>query len=156
MENAPRIYWNPYLSGVGLGLVLLTSFVVAGRGLGVSGAIDDLVNSALTASGFQALFGDWVFIEVLGLVVGAMASGALAGRMRRTVDHGPHISSRSRLFLAASGGVLVGFGSRFAHGCTSGQALSGGALMSVGSWIFMITVFATAYAFAGGLRRAWR
>src|SRR3989338_5999172 len=154
--RTPKPYWNPYLSGVGLGLILLASFVVAGRGLGVSGAINGLVTSIMSASGFRALFGNWIFVEVLGLITGAMTSGALAGRMHRTVDSGTRITSRARLLLAVSGGTLVGFGSRFAHGCTSGQALSGGALMSVGSWIFMIALFATAYAFAGVLRRAWQ
>ena len=31
-------YSNPYLAGFGLGLVLLSAFVVMGRGLGASGA----------------------------------------------------------------------------------------------------------------------
>ena len=32
-----RLYINPYLAGVLLGLVLLTSFVIGGRGIGASG-----------------------------------------------------------------------------------------------------------------------
>ena len=36
--RAPQPYWNPYLAGFGLGLVLLASFVIMGRGLGASGA----------------------------------------------------------------------------------------------------------------------
>ncbi len=40
-------------------------------------------------------------------------------------------------------------------GCTSGQALSGGATMVVGSWVFMMTVFATAFAAAYFVRREW-
>ena len=31
-------YLNPYLAGIGLGLVLLAAFVIMGRGLGASGA----------------------------------------------------------------------------------------------------------------------
>jgi hypothetical protein len=50
----------------------------------------------------------------------------------------------------------MGFGSKLARGCTSGQALTGGALMSVGSWAFMIAVFASAYAFAYVVRRQWK
>ena len=41
------------------------------------------------------------------------------------------------------------------RGCTSGQALSGGAVLSVGSWAFMFAVFAGAYALAYFLRRYW-
>ena len=35
----PRPFWNPYLAGTGLGLVLLFAYVVLGTGLGASGAI---------------------------------------------------------------------------------------------------------------------
>ena len=31
-------FWNPYLAGVLLGLVLLASFLIMGKGLGASGA----------------------------------------------------------------------------------------------------------------------
>ena len=49
----------------------------------------------------------------------------------------------------------MGLGARFARGCTSGQALSGGAVLSVGSWAFMIMVFAGAYMLAYPLRKLW-
>jgi hypothetical protein len=42
------------------------------------------------------------------------------------------------------------------RGCTSGQALTGGALLSVGSWAFMFSVFGGGYALAYFVRRAWR
>ena len=35
----PRPFWNPYIAGVALGLVLLASFVIMGFGLGSSGAV---------------------------------------------------------------------------------------------------------------------
>ena len=44
---------------------------------------------------------------------------------------------------------------RMALGCTSGQALSGGAMLSVGSWIYMFSVFAGGYAAAWFVRRQW-
>jgi len=50
----------------------------------------------------------------------------------------------------------MGFAAKLARGCTSGQALSGGALMSVGAWAFMLAVFAGGYAAAWFLRRQWR
>ena len=37
-RREPVPYMNPYVAGVGLGLVLLAAFVVMGRGLGASGA----------------------------------------------------------------------------------------------------------------------
>jgi hypothetical protein len=51
---------------------------------------------------------------------------------------------------------LVGYASRLASGCTSGQALSGGALLLTGSLIFMMCVFAGGYAAAYFFRRQWQ
>jgi uncharacterized membrane protein YedE/YeeE len=62
---------------------------------------------------------------------------------------------RTRWIGAFAGGALMGFGARMARGCTSGQALSGGATLSAGSWIFMIAVFAGAYMLAYFVRRLW-
>ncbi len=58
--------------------------------------------------------------------------------------------------MALGGGLLMGFAAKLARGCTSGQALSGGAMQSAGSWAFMMMVFAGGYAFAWMVRRAWR
>jgi hypothetical protein len=49
----------------------------------------------------------------------------------------------------------MGLAARAARGCTSGQALSGGAVLSVGAWIFMLSVFGGGYAFAWFVRRQW-
>ena len=94
--------------------------------------------------------------EVLGVLVGGFLSGMLAGRVRATVERGPRISRRGRLTLAFAGGALMGIGAKLARGCTSGQALSGGALLSAGSWAFMMMVFAGGYATVWFVRRAWR
>jgi hypothetical protein len=50
----------------------------------------------------------------------------------------------------------MGIAAKMARGCTSGQALSGGALLSAGSWAFMLSVFAGGYAAVWFVRRAWR
>lgn len=166
-------YMNPYLAGVGLGLVLLAAFVVMGRGLGASGAFSTLVAWMVDGvsetharanpfyldyleSGVGHPLKDWLVFEVLGVLAGGFLSGALAGRVKRTIEKGPRISSRSRLALAFLGGALMGVGAKLARGCTSGQALSGGALLSVGAWAFMLMVFAGGYAAAWFLRRQWQ
>ena len=65
------------------------------------------------------------------------------------------ITVRTRWFMAFLGGAIMGYGARFARGCTSGQALSGGATLSLGSWLFMFAVFGGAYALAYFLRKLW-
>ena len=51
--------------------------------------------------------------------------------------------------------MIAGYGARLAQGCTSGQALTGGSLLNLGSWAFMLSVFAGGYALAYFLRKEW-
>jgi len=167
-------YSDPYFAGVGIGLVLLAAYIVAGRGLGASGAFASaaaMVTAATrgTASaaaspatapylteGLASPVRDWLVLELAGVTLGGFTSAWMAGRRRAVVERGPRIGSTSRLFSAFGGGILMGFGAKLARGCTSGQALTGGALLSVGSWIFIVTCFAAGYAVAPLARRLWR
>jgi hypothetical protein len=79
----------------------------------------------------------------------------LSGRNKLEVVRGAHTTNTKRLILALIGGMVMGIGARIGRGCTSSQALSGGALFSVGSWIFMLSLFAGAYAMAYFVRREW-
>jgi uncharacterized membrane protein YedE/YeeE len=143
-----------------------------GRGLGASGAFSSLVSAGMhavapghtSANGFfteylgdgtQNPLKDWLVFEVLGVVVGGFFSGVLAHRVRGVVEKGPRISTGKRLVFAFLGGGLMGFGAKLARGCTSGQALTGGAVLGVGSWAFMLAVFAGGYAVAYFFRRQW-
>ncbi|HIE24651.1 MAG TPA: hypothetical protein EYP74_01485, partial [Anaerolineales bacterium] len=60
-----------------------------------------------------------------------------------------------RWFFAFIGGFLFTYGARLARGCTSGQALSGGATLSAGSWAVMMAIFGGAYLFAYTFRKLW-
>jgi hypothetical protein len=169
----PAPYSNPYLAGIGLGLVLLAAFVLMGRGLGASGAVNAFVAwlGLLIAPGWtqaNGFLGDyigegttsplqaWLVYEVGGVFVGALISGLLARRVVVTVEKGPRITPGARLALAFTGGATMAFGAAFARGCTSGQALTGGALLNAGSWATMLAIFGGAYALAWFVRGIWR
>jgi uncharacterized membrane protein YedE/YeeE len=171
-KNDSQKYWNPYLAGVGLGLTLLTAFVIMGRGLGASGGFTSILSflvnivapehaqsNSMYKAYVQNLMGhpllDWIVFEILGVGAGGFLSGYFSGRLKIKIDKGQRISSRSRLIFAFIGGSMMGFAAKIARGCTSGQALTGGALLNVGSWIFMLSIFAGAYAFAYFVRRQW-
>lgn len=164
-------YANPYLAGCGLGLVLLAAFVLAGQGFGASGAFANVATGVVASvvpeaaarneyfAGYLtggAPWTAWMVIEIVGVLLGGGVSAWLAGRMRIETARGPNIRSTTRLMFAAAGGALMGAGAVLARGCTSGQALSGGALLSVGSWIFMLAAFAAAYTVAPLVKRLWR
>ena len=93
---------------------------------------------------------------MIGVATGALISGLLAGRARITVEKGPRASTAARLLCAFGGGMLMAFGAHLARGCTSGQALTGGALLNVGSWAFMLMVFVGGYSVAWFMRWQWR
>jgi hypothetical protein len=161
--RAAQPYMNPYLAGIGLGLVLLAAFVLVGRGLGASGAFNSTIAwlGSLVAPGYRSEEGThplkaWLVFEVVGAFVGALVSGLLAARVGFGVEKGPRVSVETRLAFAFVGGALMAIGAAFGRGCTSGQALTGGALLNLGSWAFMMCVFGGAYAVAWFFRRQWR
>jgi hypothetical protein len=164
-------YWNPYIVGVGIGILIILSFVVTGRGLGAIGAFNGLIASAIHAiapdyamskaafsnylSGVDHPLRDWVVIEIAGVCIGGLISGLVSGRFRFEVLKGPRISNVTRLLVAFTGGMLMAFAAKFTRGCTSGLALSGGSVMSPGAWLFMISVFIGGYSVAFLMRKLW-
>ena len=172
LKQKPQPYWNPYVCGIGLGLVLLATFVVMGRGIGVSGAMTSVVATSVQAVSeshvkantfYMGYIGDgsihplkdWLVFEVLGVLIGGFISGRLANRFKWKVEKGPLISKNNRFVFAFTGGIIMALGTKLARGCTSGQALTGGALMNVGSWLFMICLFAGAYLMARFVKKLW-
>ncbi|MFH1049375.1 MAG: YeeE/YedE thiosulfate transporter family protein [bacterium] len=168
----PKPFMNPYIAGLGLGLVLLLSFIIMGRGLGASGAVSTTVAVGINSiasehaagnefyanylgDGTTSPFKDWLVFEVLGVLVGGFLSGIFAGRVRKSIEKGPRIKNSRRLIYALIGGAMMGIGAKLAGGCTSGQALTGGAILNLGSWAFMMCVFGGAYMFAYFMRRQW-
>ncbi len=171
LPRPPRPYLNPYLAGTLLGAVLFASFYVTGGGLGASAALSHIQTGLL----------DWIapahvdrtayFAEMAGgnrntwdysgvyILLGALAGGLVSGLFNRRVKlelrKGPNITTATRVVFALLGGAIMGYGARLARGCTSGQALSGGAVLSVGSWAFALSIFASGYAVAWFARRLW-
>jgi len=167
VEKSDR-FWNPYVAGLALGLVLLASFVVVGKGLGASGAawhlglaaVETVAPAHVAGNEYMARsaghhFDNRLIFMVLGVILGGLISSYSSGRLKLGVVRGPRISARSRLGLALLGGLIMGIAARLALGCTSGQALSGGALLSAGSWVFMMAVFGGGYSVAWFVRRQW-
>jgi uncharacterized membrane protein YedE/YeeE len=166
-------YWSTYVAGAGLGLTLLASYWLLGAGLGASSGLARLAAwlEHLVAAGHverSTYFGAWytpasghvlayyLVFMMAGVFLGGIISAIGSGRVEPSVERGPRISRKTRLILALGGGILVGFASRLARGCTSGQALSGTALLLSGSIVFLLCLFAAAFVTAIAVRRAWR
>jgi uncharacterized membrane protein YedE/YeeE len=169
--HGPKPYLNPYLSGTILGIVLFLAFFITGSGLGASGGLNRLLVSVQNAvnpehidqvayllkmaGGNSNPLDSWIVFLTVGTVFGGLISGLLGRRFKIETNKGPQISSGTRWFMAFLGGALMGYGARLARGCTSGQALSGGAVLSVGSWAYMLSLFVGAYALAYFFRKFW-
>jgi uncharacterized membrane protein YedE/YeeE len=171
MGNRKNKYMNPYLAGIMLGLVLLASFYLTGRGLGASGAMKSVVVTGVSAvaeehastshyyskylTGENSPMKSWLVLEVFGVLVGGFISGALSGRLKFKLEKSPKITSRKRIFMAIIGGALFGFGSQLGRGCTSGAALTGMATLSIAGYVTMMAIFGTAFALAYFFRKNW-
>jgi uncharacterized protein len=155
--------WSPYVAGAGLGLTVAASEALLGRPIAASGAFDKLA-----AYPGRALFPkapyyayvmrpeiSWQVWLMVGVLLGAFASAALAGVARRRWVPDTEWTERFgrrrsvRLLVAFFGAVLVQIGADIAGGCTSGLAISGGAVLSPAAFIFMAGMF------AGGIPTAW-
>jgi len=164
-------YVNPYLAGAVLGVVLFLAFLLTGNGLGSSGAtsrIDALLVDIVApahvdntpyllkmAGGDRNPLDDWIVPVFIGALLGGFISGARHGRLKLTTTKGPNISNRTRWAMSFLGGMIFLYGARMARGCTSGQALSGGATLAAGSWVIMLCIFASAYLLAWFVRKLW-
>lgn len=165
-------YMNPYLAGFLLGLLLLVTIFITGRGLGASGAVKSAVVSVVNTVApahtenthyyeeYKTEHSDnplksWLVFEVIGVLIGAFGSGLVSNRLSLKLEHSPKVTSRVRIIGAIIGGFLFGFGAQLGRGCTSGSALSGMAVMSAGGIITMMAIFGGAYAFAYFFRKLW-
>lgn len=170
VKSVSRPFLNPYLAGVLLGLVLLATYVVTGRGLGATAGFAAVATWLAGFAGLAHLKAsvvhmkywnegapllNWTLFLLVGAFVGAAISGWQAHRFNFTVERGPRVTDGQRLALAFAGGFVAACGAKLAKGCTSGQALTGGSILNVGSLLFMIAVFAAAFAVAYFVRKEW-
>ena len=163
-------YWSPIIAGIILGIALFISFIVAGQGMGASGAFarataqaaytinPDFANNAYAGKYLKhgnALL-NWTVIEVVGIFIGGFISALFAKRIKPEITKAKGYSILKRLLFAFVGGFLIAAATRLARGCTSGQALDGAATFSVGAWIFMLAAFGAGFLFAFLFRKQWK
>lgn len=172
VSNNKERYLNPYLGGVLLGLLVILTVYITGRGLGASGAVKSAVVTTSNViapyethqNAYMSRFVSddhspmytWLVFESLGVFIGGLFSGLLFGRVKKfRIDKGSKITNKKRLIFALIGGILFGFGSQFGRGCTSGAALSGSATFALGGVIVMFAIFGSGYLVAYFFRKLW-
>ncbi len=156
--------WSPYLVGAGIGVLSWLAFLLSNKPIGcstafarTSGMIERVFRGrAVEEKEYYRKFPievDWEWMLVVGVVIGAFISAALSGslklewvpgRFQSAFGHAPAL----RWVVAVVGGFLMGFGSRWAGGCTSGHGISGTLQMAVSSWVAAISFFVGGIAVA--------
>ena len=149
--------WSPYVVGIGIGVLSWLTWLISHKPIGCStsfarsaGMIEKLLRGPKveTRPYYQEVKPavDWQWMLVLGMVVGALVSSLLSGDFqwqwipsRWAAAFGTNVPLR--LIAALLGGVLLGLGSRWAGGCTSGHGISGTMQLAVSSWISAICFF---------------
>jgi uncharacterized membrane protein YedE/YeeE len=157
MEWLTMDRWSPYLVGIGIGVLSWISFLLSDKPLGcstafarTSGMIEKLfrgrkVHEKLYYQKFIPAI-DWEWMLVIGVIVGAFISSKLSGTFAfRWVP--PHWQAAvgdnavTRWIVALIGGIIMGFGARWAGGCTSGHGISGTLQLAVSGWLATMSFF---------------
>ncbi len=165
-------YWNPYVAGFVIGLMMIAAYYFSGEGLGGSGAFKSVAIAGVDAvahdyakdaayfapsvqEGAESPLNSWLIFEVFGVIAGAVISAAYFNRLSFNVGKSPKITNKTRLYAALFGGLLWGVGSQLGRGCTSGLIMSGMAVNALSGYIGLIAVFGGGYAFAYFVRKLW-
>jgi len=146
------IVWSGWVGGVAVGVYMLVQFLVSGKALGVSTGYGNLCGLASRRAFFRTgKFSDrlnWRLWFVLGIPLGGLvALLASGGTFSPHFDMGEMYMSVLpeaiwlRGLVLVGGGVLIGYGSRLAGGCTSGHSITGLSLLNPPSLVASIGFF---------------
>jgi len=151
------VSWSPYAAGTGIGVLSWLSFLISGKPIATSttfartaGMIEELITGDKPKRAYYKkikLKINWQWMLVIGVVIGSFLSAIISGDFKVGVWV-PSLwasafgdSALLRVLVAIAGGIILGFGARFAGGCTSGHGISGTLQLAVSSWISAIFFF---------------
>ena len=129
--------WSSLMGGILLGIAAGALFLNSGRILGITGILEGLLTPKSDDSSWRLAF-------LLGMFASPLAAKFL---LPAELLHAPRIDANWAMVIAA--GLLVGFGTRWGAGCTSGHGICGLSRLSVRSLVatlsFMGTGFVTVF-----------
>jgi uncharacterized membrane protein YedE/YeeE len=157
MEFLTEVRWSPYAVGIGIGILSWFTFLISKKPIAcstsfakTSGMIEKLFRGKkVDHKPYYQKIGlaiDWQWMLVVGIIIGSLISALLSGDFHwqwvpslwaAAFGDNPLL----RVIVALVGGVCIGFGARWAGGCTSGHGISGALQLAVSSWISAICFF---------------
>lgn len=157
MKFLSELRWSAYAVGIGIGILSWLSFLVCRKPIACStsfastmGMIEkffkgDKVNLKPYYQKIKLVV-DWQWMLVIGIIIGSLISAFLSGDFH--FQWVPSVWATKfgnyplpRLIAAFTGGIFIGFGARWADGCTSGHGISGTLQLAISSWISAIFFF---------------
>ena len=140
------IHFTPWLSlggGILLGLASAAFILVNGRILGISGILGGLLVPRLGDIGWRIAF-------LLG-----MAASPFVARLLLPVDYLEAPRIEAGYLAIAVAGLLVGFGTRYGSGCTSGHGVCGLSRLSPRSLVSTLTFMGLGFLVVYAMRHAF-
>lgn len=134
------------LGGVFLGALTILHYIALQSGWSITGAffwLDDILGLSEASQPISVLIDHSIApnIRNLGLLAGAFISVLFAGEFRLK-----KIRSRKQVITTVSGGLLMGYGAGIAGGCNITSFFTAAAALSLSGWVFMLFLFAGAFA----------
>lgn len=123
--------WTSLLGGILLGIAAGTLFLNSGRILGITGILKGLLVP-------RSPDARWRFAFLLGLFAAPLAAKWM---LPADLLHAPRVDASWGMVVVA--GVLVGFGTRWGAGCTSGHGICGLSRLSVRSLVATLSFMGT-------------
>ncbi len=157
MEFLTEVRWSPYVVGIGIGVLSWLTFLVSQKPLACSTTFakaGGMIERAIWGKKAEdklyykeiKLAIDWQLMLVVGIIIGSFFAAQLSGDFK--LQWVPSLWAASfgggvltRVFFALIGGIFLGFGARWADGCTSGHGISGTMQLALSSWISAIFFF---------------
>jgi uncharacterized membrane protein YedE/YeeE len=132
LDGTLPIHWA--VAGAAIAAVTLCLLFFRNRRLGISGGLDDVCSLILERPYFAQpavqASREWRLPFMAGLVLGGIISASLHGHWMPTwnlgvFDEAIGLGHAGKLAWMFIGGLLIGFGTRLANGCTSGHGIFG-------------------------------
>lgn len=150
------IVWSGWIGGIAVGFYALAQLLISGKLLGVSTGFGNVCSYFSKASFFKkgdfAQPNNWRLWFLIGLPLGGLIAALTSpGAISMSFHLGALYESvmPDALWMKGlvlfGGGIMIGFGSRLAGGCTSGHSIAGMSLLNPPS------ILASAGFFAGGI-----
>jgi uncharacterized membrane protein YedE/YeeE len=136
--------WSALAGGILLGLAAAALILASGRILGISGIVGGLVGQLFKPQAGEAA---WRLAFLAGLLASPWVYAAFA------TPAAPRIAAGPALLIAA--GLLVGIGTRYASGCTSGHGVCGLSQLSPRSLVATLSFMAAGFVTVGLLRHVF-